>query len=167
MLIYEFLDDFDRAWFVPEIKTAKTSAELSSEMDTSTTSPAEVAFVLNSDGELHKKTYGVGKVTVQDHSLQSLILSTDNDQDGFLLVSEVYYPAGWSIYMDGETKLKMFAANELIRGIPVPAGQHTLEFVYEPGSVRAGFRITLLSVLILLGLSGFLIYKSRKQSEQA
>jgi hypothetical protein len=68
--------------------------------------------------------------------------------------------------MDGETKLEMFATNELIRGIPVPAGQHTLKFVYEPGSVIAGFRITLLSFLILLGLGGLLIYRSRKSTEQ-
>jgi len=60
----------------------------------------------------------------------------------------------------------MFASNELIRGIPVPAGQHRLKFVYEPPAVRAGFRITLLSALIILGLGAFLFYRSRQYSEQ-
>ena len=166
VLIYEFVDAYERGWFVPEIKTVTTSTALSSQMDTSTRSPAELAYVLDPERKLTSSTFGVGTVAVEKHSLQSLELSTDNDQDGFLLVSEVFYPAGWSIYMDGETKLEMFATNELIRGIPVPAGQHTLKFVYEPGSVIAGFRITLLSFLILLGLGGLLIYRSRKSTEQ-
>jgi uncharacterized membrane protein YfhO len=103
---------------------------------------------------------------VEEHSLQSLILKTDNKEDGFLVVSEVYYPAGWSVYLEDDSMLKMFAANELIRGIPVPAGEHTLRFVYEPPAVRAGFRITLASILILFGLGAILVYRSRKSSEQ-
>ncbi|MCF7922224.1 MAG: hypothetical protein K9M55_05935, partial [Candidatus Marinimicrobia bacterium] len=166
VLIYEFTDAYDRAWFVPEIETVGTSLELSSEMDVSTQSPAKLAYVLDPEGKLENHSYGVGSVTVEEHALQSLTLRTDNDQDGFLLVSEVYYPAGWFIFMDGDTKLEMYATNELIRGIPVPAGQHTLKFVYDPPAVKAGFRITLLSVLILLGLGVFLFYRSWKSSEQ-
>jgi len=166
VLIYEFTDDYERSWFVPEIKTVETSSDVSTQMNGSTRSPAEIAYVLDPEGKLDKQTYGVGTVVVEERSLQSLILSTDNATDGFLLVSEVYYPAGWSIYMDDETELEMFAANELIRGIPVPAGQHTLKFVYDPASVKAGFRITLLSALILLGLIGFLVYRSRKPTGQ-
>jgi len=165
VLIYEFTDAYERAWFVPEIETVSTSIELSAEMDASTKSPAELAYVLDPEGKLDGQSYGVGSVAVEEHALQSLILRTENDSDGFLVVSEVFYPAGWSIFMDGETKLEMFATNELIRGIPVPAGQHTLKFVYEPAAVTAGFRITFMSVLILLGLGVFLIYRSRKPSE--
>jgi len=166
VLIYEFTDDYSRAWFVPEIVTVSNSTDMSSKMDASLSSPADIAYVLDPEGSLEKTTYGVGTVVVEEHSLQSLQLKTDNNEDGFLIVSEVYYPAGWSIYMDDDTRLEMFAANELIRGIPVPAGQHTLKFVYEPPAVRAGFRITLLSTLIILGLGAFLFYRSRQYPEQ-
>jgi len=166
VLIYEFTDDYSRAWFVPEIVTVSNPAEMSSRMNLSLASPADLAIVLDPEGSLEKTTYGVGNVTVEEHSLQSLILKTDNDKDGFLVVSEVYYPAGWSIYLDDDSTLEMYATNELIRGIPVPAGQHTLRFVYEPPAVRAGFRITLLSALIILGLGAFVFYRSRKRPEQ-
>ncbi|NQV41130.1 MAG: hypothetical protein HQ506_02145 [Candidatus Marinimicrobia bacterium] len=166
VLIYEFEDDYPRAWFVPEISIVGNSVEMSSKMDNSAASPDEIAYVLDPEGDLKQTSYAVGTVTVEEHSLQSLQLKTDNSADGFLIVSEVYYPAGWSIYMDDDSKLEMFASNELIRGIPVPAGQHTLKFVYEAPAVRAGFRITLLSALILLGLGGFLFVRSRKTSEQ-
>jgi hypothetical protein len=166
VLIYEFIDNFARAWFVPEIVTVSNSTEMSSKMDASISSPADIAYVLDPEGILAKTTYGVGTVVVEEHSLQSLQLNANNSEDGFLIVSEVYYPAGWSVYMDDDTQLEMFASNELIRGIPVPAGQHRLKFVYEPPAVRAGFRITLLSALIILGLGAFLFYRSRQYSEQ-
>jgi hypothetical protein len=166
VLIYEFTDDYPRAWFVPAITTVKNFAEMSAKMDTSEASPYDLAFVLDAEGELRESRFGVGTVGVEEHSLQSLILKTDNKEDGFLVVSEVYYPAGWSVYLEDDSMLKMFAANELIRGIPVPAGEHTLRFVYEPPAVRAGFRITLASILILFGLGAILVYRSRKSSEQ-
>ncbi len=166
VLIYEFMDDYARAWFVPEILTVSSSNEMSSQMNASKSSPADIAYVLDPEGSIGSTTYGVGTVSIEQHSLQSLQLKTDNTDDGFLIVSEVFYPAGWSIYMDGDTKLDMYATNELIRGIPVPAGQHTLKFVYEPPAVRAGFRITFLSALILLGLGTFVFYRSRQQPEQ-
>ncbi len=166
VIIYEFTDDYPRAWFVPEIATVSHSTEMSSKMDTSMASPDKLAYVLDPEGSIEKTQYGVGSVVVAEHSLQSLQLKTDNNEDGFLIVSEVYYSAGWSVYMDDNSKLEMFASNELIRGIPVPAGQHTLTFVYEPPAVRAGFRITFLSAFIILGLGAFLIYRSRKYPEQ-
>jgi len=165
VLIYEFTDDYDRAWFVPEIKTVLSREEMSAQMDVATLDPDELAFVLDPERSLEQSSYGMGTVTVEEKSLQSLILKTDNPGNGFLIVSEVYYPAGWSVYMDGEEKLEMYEANELIRGIPVPAGQHTLTFVYEPSSVRTGFRLTLLSALIVLGLAAFLIFQNRKNTE--
>ena len=166
VMIYEFADDYPRAWFVPEIVSVRDASAISSMMDTSQASPAELAHVLDPEGRIEKTTFSVGTVIVEEHSLQSLQLKIENNEDGFLMVSEVYYPAGWSIYLDAESKLEMFAANELIRGIPVPAGEHTLRFVYEPPAVRAGFRITLLSALIILGLAAFLMYRSRKYPEQ-
>lgn len=164
VLIYEFTDAFARAWFVPEIKTVKTREEMHAAMDLAAKDPSELAHVLDPEGKLDKVTYGTGTVRVEEKSLQSLVLKTENSQDGFLIVSEVYYPAGWSIYMDDDSRLEMFEANELIRGIPVPAGEHTLRFVYEPSSVRIGFRLTLLSVFIVLGLGAFLIIQNRKRT---
>ena len=166
VLIYEFQDSYPRAWFVPDIVTVSSLAEMSLQMDSSTKNPDEIAYVLDPEGNLKKTGYGVGTATVEEHSLQSLQLKTDNSDDGFLIVSEVYYPAGWSIYMDDDIKLEMYASNELIRGVPVPAGQHTLKFVYEAPAVRAGFRITLLSAIIIIGLGAFLFVRSRKKPEQ-
>ena len=165
VMIYEFMDDYPRAWFVPSIETTQSPQSLSSMMNNSTREPDEVAYVLDPESTLTNKSYGVGEASVGAQSLQVLSLTTTNKRDGFLVVSEVYYPAGWTAYLDGEIELEMFATNELIRGYQVPAGEHTIDFVYEPAAVKAGFRLTLLSVLILLGLGAFLFYRARNNTE--
>jgi uncharacterized membrane protein YfhO len=41
----------------------------------------------------------------------------------------------------------------LIRGVPVPAGVHRVEFSYRPVSWRVGWIVSLLALLVLAGLT--------------
>jgi len=164
VLIYEFTDNYPKAWFVSQIITAVTAQEISANLDMMQALPSEVATVLDPDGTIQKFNYAVGEMFVKDRSLQDMVLTTSNEMEGFLVVSEVYYPGGWKVFLDDESELEVFQTNELIRGVLVPAGEHELHFVYAPEAVTTGFRITLLSVLILLGLGGFIIYRSKKGS---
>ncbi|NQV29793.1 MAG: hypothetical protein HQ508_02800 [Candidatus Marinimicrobia bacterium] len=166
VLIYKFMDDYPRAWFVSNIQTAETSAQISEYMDESTREPRELAFVKDPGATLSQAEFSIGKAVVIERSLQHLILGTENAGSGFLVLSEVFYPAGWSAYLDGDTKLEMYATNELIRGFQIPAGNHKIELIYEPSAVKAGFRLTLLSILILSGLGGLYFYNSRKSTKK-
>ena len=54
----------------------------------------------------------------------------------------------------------------LLRGVVVPAGTHTVEFSYEPASWRAGWIISALSLLALVGVVA-LGLRRRRQERQA
>ena len=83
--------------------------------------------------------------------------------------SEVYYaPNGWQAYLDGE-KVEHFRANYILRAMVVPAGNHTIEFKFEPESYTVGTKISLASsyLLYLLLVGGVLFelfkyWKKRK-----
>jgi hypothetical protein len=66
----------------------------------------------------------------------------------FAIFSEVYYPLGWNVYIDGK-KAEYVKANYILRGMPVPAGNHTIEFRFEPRSVILGDKITLWSCILI------------------
>ena len=166
VVIYKFTDSYARAWFVPQVRTVSSVESMSMELNTLAESPSEVAIVLDSDGDMAGDSYTVGKVQVLDKSLQALTLQTQNEGEGFLVISEVFYPGGWTAWLDGETELEIFQTNELIRGVRVPAGDHEINFVYAPASVSMGFWITVVSVLTLLSLIGYLIYGQRKLSKE-
>ncbi|MFN8454588.1 MAG: YfhO family protein [Anaerolineae bacterium] len=70
---------------------------------------------------------------------------------GLLIMSDIYYP-GWNVYVDG-VPIHLYAANLMMRGVPVAAGTHEIEFKYEPMSFRVGVYISLATLIILVVVS--------------
>ncbi|MBS1600121.1 MAG: YfhO family protein [Bacteroidetes bacterium] len=83
----------------------------------------------------------------------------------FAVFSEVYYDKGWNAYLDGN-KTDYCKVDYILRGMPVPAGDHTIEFRFEPRSYKAGEKISLISSLIgylLLAVAIFMEWKNRNK----
>ncbi len=70
------------------------------------------------------------------------------------LFSEVYYPHGWEVTIDGKP-VDHVRADYVIRGLPIPAGEHEIKFEFNPKSHKTGNIIALTtSILICLILLG-------------
>jgi len=65
-----------------------------------------------------------------------------------LFLSDAYYP-GWQATVDGKAE-HIIRANDLFRAVAIPAGNHQVEFAYQPASFRWGMIISLLSAVALL-----------------
>ena len=79
-------------------------------------------------------------------------------QQGYLVLSEVYYP-GWNAFVDGR-ETDVFRADDLFRGILVSPGVHQVRFLYDPMSFKLGEAI---SGLMLVALVSGCILLLRKQ----
>jgi hypothetical protein len=79
-----------------------------------------------------------------------LTLRVKTGENGFLMLSDTYYP-GWKVYVDGEKK-KIYRANYTFRAVPLLAGAHQVEFVYDPVSFKLGAMITFLTILGCFGI---------------
>jgi hypothetical protein len=81
--------------------------------------------------------------------------------DGLAVFSEVYYPEGWKAYVDGK-ETPHFRANYLLRAMVLPAGDHRLEFRFEPKSYYTGQKVSLAAslivILLTLGLAFYYIF---------
>lgn len=70
-------------------------------------------------------------------------------QEGYLVVSEVYYP-GWTARLDG-IPAQVYRADALFRAIYLPPGQHQVSLVYDPVSFKLGMAISALTFLVVIG----------------
>ncbi|MCX6283155.1 MAG: YfhO family protein [Bacteroidetes bacterium] len=77
---------------------------------------------------------------------------------GLVVFSEIYYPKGWNAYVDG-TITPHFRANYVLRSMVLPAGEHTVEFKFEPRAFYIGEKVSMISsiVLIFLVIGGIVI----------
>jgi uncharacterized membrane protein YfhO len=70
---------------------------------------------------------------------------------GRLVLSEISYP-GWQARADGE-RVPILEAHGVLRSVDVPAGEHTVVFVFRPVSVYAGMTLTVAGALALVALA--------------
>lgn len=87
----------------------------------------------------------------------------------FAVFSEIYYPKGWNAYLD-DKRVEYVNTDYILRGLTVPAGKHSVKFVFEPESVKKGRSIMFLaSILIgIIFIGGlFMAWKgSRKKNSE-
>lgn len=86
-------------------------------------------------------------VAIQLYSPLKIKIVTTTARQGFLVLSEMFYP-GWKGYIDGKRQ-KIYRANYVFRSLVVPAGRHEIEFRYDPLVIKAGFIITSATILFL------------------
>jgi len=91
---------------------------------------------------------GSSKVVIEKYEPNSVIISTDNSKDGFLVLLDCYYP-GWKAYIDGKPA-QIFKANYIFRAVSLAQGKHIVKFSYEPVSLKIGFILS--SVFFLSGI---------------
>ena len=83
----------------------------------------------------------------------------------FAVFSEVYYPKGWNVFIDG-TKADYVRTDYVLRGMFIPAGNHNIEFRFEPQSFSTGRLISIISnILVALLLIATIVYYAAKKKK--
>jgi len=118
-------------------------------------------------GELHQTTAeDLGSATVQEWLSTKVTVRAEAKQNCVLVLADAYYP-GWKATIDGEPA-DIFPVYYVFRGLLLPAGEHTIEYVYDPWTFRAGLTISTMA-LLASGLAAvvLLVRKSRRSSVHA
>ena len=80
----------------------------------------------------------------------------------------MYYPYGWKASIDGK-ETPIAKVNYALRALSIPAGEHTIEFRFEPSSFITGDRISLvigiLSILILCA-GAFVLWRDYQKEKE-
>jgi len=84
---------------------------------------------------------------------------------GLAVFSEIYFPWGWKVTLDGKP-IEMGRVNYVLRALQLPAGDHVIDFKYDPDEVHQSEIIATVAViaiflLLLLALNWSLFGKRK------
>ena len=158
------------AWFVSQVQYVGNANEEIEALGT--LKPAETAVVDHQFGEAlqgmeqaHKDSLSIIRLTAYEPN--RVVYETNNAGDGVAVFSEIYYPDGWQVSIDGK-EAPLARANYVLRALYVPAGQHTIEMRFDPQSLHvtegiayAGLSLLAIGALTAVGLG---CYRRRKQA---
>lgn len=152
------------AWFISKVKFVSSSDEEMKALDKFNSKEEviinEKEFKISTD-----KTYAkdsLAQISLVKYKPNYLKYKTQNNAKGLAVFSEIYYPKGWIATIDGK-EAPIFRVNYTLRGLEIPAGNHTVEFKFEPQVVQTGSAIVLVSGIGMLLLISGGIYWERKR----
>jgi hypothetical protein len=155
------------AWFIEklvQVEDADAEIQALDTLNTKRVAVASSAMLQDVSGSTFHVD-STSTIQLTDYEPNHLTYTSKNNNPGVAVFSEMYYPHGWNAYIDGKP-MDHFRVDYTLRALEVPAGEHTIEFKFEPEVVETGSKITLASSivfgLILLGGIGFTFYRSRK-----
>jgi hypothetical protein len=159
---------FGACWLVSAIKFVNTSDEEMAALDSMNVR----------DTAIVQRSYAgdIPFMPIKDSTASIKLIENENDKisyqfqaksNQFVVFSEIYYNKGWDAYIDGKKSLYC-RVDYVLRGMPVPAGSHTIEFRFQPESFIIGNRISIWAAIItyLLVIAAFVsVLRGKRKKE--
>ncbi len=89
-----------------------------------------------------------GDATIERYEPERVVARTRSDMVSVLVLTDAWFP-GWSVTVDGKDA-SMLRVDHALRGVVLPAGEHTVEFRFRPRALTAGAGVTGVSLLFLV-----------------
>ncbi|MEO8167937.1 MAG: YfhO family protein, partial [bacterium] len=138
-----------RAIMMPALHVARTEQEITDSLRSPTFDYRTVAIIEKEPPFPLSPQAAPGKATITEYKNNSISLSTASEGNGFLMLSEIFYP-GWNAYIDG-SEVEVYRTDYCLRGVFVPAGNHTIVFRFESAPFAKGACATLATLLVCIG----------------
>ena len=104
---------------------------------------------------------------ITDYEPNRITAMVSSDKQTLLVLSEMYYPAGWSATIDGNLTA-IYKTDHALRAILLPAGRHEVDFKLKPKEYTASLWVkggSVLTIYLMLGVA--LLPYARRFVEQA
>ena len=158
------------AWFVSEVKWVDNAdAEMAAitDFDPSSTAVADRRFAREIGDKVVPPAAG-DTIYETGYKPDELTYRYRSQQGGLAVFSEIYFPWGWQVTVDGKP-VDMARVNYVLRAVNLPAGEHEVIFRFDPPSVHTTEAIAYVSLFLILAAfvgTGFVAWKRRKSVPQ-
>jgi len=164
LFTYKFNGSLPRGFFIGNTKIVTDEYERVALLNQASFNPDSLALVEEEITE---------SITFPDSSLSTVTEFTPNkvvfdvytDKQSLFVISELFYPPGWKIFMDGTRIEKIYKTDHAIMSVIVPAGKHEIVLAFEPDSYFCDIKISYASLSILYLVIAFSLvqwFRTRK-----
>ena len=161
--LYQNPDAFGNAWAVDSLALIDNYDNLLNQMKDANLK--KVGFVLEKSLPIETprnfNSSDLIKIEKIKNSSSHISYDFESLSEQLLVFSEIYYPSGWQVYLNGE-KTNYFDVNYLLRGMIIPKGNHLIEFDFSPKIVKTGINIRIITIIITFSIIALLLYRKNK-----
>lgn len=151
------------AWFVNSIKKVTTTDE---EFNSIRRIDSQFEAIINTEEfpiSIDNPS-AEGTIKLVDYHPGYWKYTTKNSGEGLAVFSEIYYPNGFKVSIDGEP-VDLLRADYILRALEVPAGEHEIVFEFKPSIYTSGTIIMrIFSILVVLMFLGSIFLNLRKMA---
>jgi uncharacterized membrane protein YfhO len=160
--LYENPDALGNAWSVDSLLVFNNPDQLLSKLKDTDISKLALGLENTIPKDLPQSFNSKDLIKIEKikNSSSNLIYNYNSLSEQLIVFSEIYYPSGWEVYIDGE-KSNYFDINYLLRGMVIPKGKHIIEFNFSPKIVKTGINIRIITIIITFSLIAYMLYKEK------
>jgi hypothetical protein len=114
------------------------------------------SVLLEEDPLIKPQKGAISQTKIVNYQPNRVEIETEADTSRLLFLSDNYFP-GWQAFIDGQPA-KIYRADYTLRAVALPQGKHQVLFIYLPNSFALGVKISLISLLLLIG---YLYYEKK------
>ncbi len=148
--LYRYPDVQPRAFIVSQARALASPRAALNAIKRGDFDPRRTVLLDAPAPELNEVVTPSARAVIQVDESERVVLHSQSDAPGYLVLSDTFYP-GWRATVDG-FPAPIYRANALVRAVPIGAGSHRVELVYDPLSVKIGAAISGGTSLLLLAL---------------
>jgi hypothetical protein len=155
-LVLENSAALGRAFFVDSVRVLEGKDAFFSYLKSGQFNPAKEA-VLEEEPPFAIEGAEENTVKITSFDIHEIQMEAHVGKPALLVLSEIFYPAGWKALVNGE-ETKIYKTNYILRSIFLQPGDHQIRFVYDSGTFKLG---RLATFGIFFALIGALIIDSK------
>lgn len=142
-------DALGNAWFIKDIAYVDTPDEemnMLSIIEPDSMAVADIKFkdILGTSSDI----LPTDTIYLTSYAPNKLTYNATSTNGGIVVFSEIYFPWGWNVTIDGQ-KAELGRVNYVLRALKIPAGSHEIVMTFAPESVSNTENIAYIAVILI------------------
>lgn len=148
------------AWLVTNINKVSNANQ---EIKALSTFDSKITAVLNQkEFKGVKVGNGIGGIVLKSYAPNALSYEFKSASSQLAVFSEIYYQPGWNAYIDGKL-VPHIRVNYVLRALEVPAGNHAIQFKFEPTVIKQGSVLSFTGYGLFVLVAGLIFWKQKNK----